>query len=71
MANKSVEIHDADFAGPLPTKIEAHGDIYLLLSALSVALILIVNFCFTDRVSAFCLSNINRFKEWAVHQKKD
>ena len=71
MANKSVEFNDVDFAGPLPTKVEAHDDIYLLLSVLSIALILFVNFCFTDRVSAFCLSNINRFKAWAVHQKRD
>jgi len=70
-ANRSLETHDEDFSGPLPTKIKTHGDIYLMLSALSIALIFVINLCLTEQVSNFCLSNINRFKEWAIHQKTD
>lgn len=70
-ANRSVEITDADFAGPLSTKADKQGDIYLVLSIASVTIVALINFCLTDRVSSAVASSIDKFKAWAIHQKRD
>ncbi len=70
-ASDTVAAVDADYEGPLVTKIEEKGDIYLLLSLACLSLIFVISLCRTETVQNYVKSSITKFKEWALHQKTD
>ena len=62
---------DKDFEGPLPTKIDEQGDIYLTLSFISIVVIAIASWCLTEQAQSIIKMLCNRFKCWALHEKTD
>ena len=70
-ANETLDILSEDGYGPIPTKIEEQGDIYLILSVVAIAVIFIINLCLTEPVIGVLSSSVSRFKAWALHQKTD
>ena len=69
-----LEINDADFAGPLPTKVEKRKDIYLTFSLAFLALLSVVITARTKTCQDVCSSikeRLSRLWRSVERQKQD